>query len=433
MNRKTLTKIITISLSIIVMFTSSSAVLAQCGFAPYVPLYGFGANGQTTTDIDNLSNEDGSDIAVQPDGKMILAGSHLTPGGWDFVIARYNIDGSLDTTFGTSGIATVDFSNRVDLAYGVALQSNGKIVVAGTTCIDGNFPSCNFALTRLNSNGSRDLMFGLLGRVTTDFDGEIDDAAKVAIQADGKIVVTGRSLMPGSVMRFAVARYSTIGTLDQTFGGDGTAAFGIGGYAGANDLVVQPDGKIIVVGEGGYNFAALRLNTDGTLDSSFGPRGRVSVAFGGVGRARAVALQPDGKIVMGGLAQVLPGPGSYADSALIRLTANGMLDPSFDGDGKVVSSLVNTNDFIVDLVIMPGGEITSIAKLDVPQTTGLAVYYPSLANSCFYTRFSSLDNNKLLNALAVQYSRIYTGGTFYSMGPQKNDLLAAVFDMDLPM
>ena len=191
----------------------------------------------------------------------------------------------------------------------MVLQTNGKIVVAGHAGDD-------FALARYNTNGSLDTTFSGDGKQTTDF-GDSDGANAVGLQADGRIVAVG--FTGGGVnSAFALARYNPNGSLDTSFSGDGKQTTGFGGFARANGVAIKSTGRIIVAGGGGASgdFAIARYNPTGSLDTSFSGDGKQTTDFGGAGeRANAVALQGDGNIVAAGV-----GLGAYAtrDFALAR-------------------------------------------------------------------------------------------------------------------
>jgi len=427
-----LTKIAAKILLIIIIINGGlfSSAFAQCNYAPAIPDYSFGNAGEVTTNIN--PTEFGADIVVQPDGKVIIAGNSLSTGstGWDFTIIRYNPNGSIDTTFGTSGIAKLDFSNRIDLVSGIALQSNGKIVLVGSTCVQNDNNSCNFAIARLNPNGIPDITFGNLrnaGKITTDFAGLLDDASKVAIQTDGKIVVVGRTLINAGNFNYAIVRYNSNGTLDTSFNGDGKAAFSVSN-GGANDLAIQPDGKIVAVGSGNSDFGVLRVTSNGLPDASFGNIGQASIDFGGNDIANTVALTTNGKIVLGGSAQLFFG--AFNDSAIVRLNSNGTLDNSFDGDGKITNSLTSTNDGIADIVVKPSGEIISLANMDNPQTYVLFTYTANSLNPCFFYYSSYNADNRFLAALATQGSKFYTAG---AVSINQFDFLVMVLETNIPM
>ena len=238
----------------------------------------FSSNGVVTTSFGG-SDDGATGVALQGDGKIVAVGraSYFQ----DFALARYNTDGSLDTQRFTN------FGGN-DGATGVALQADGKIVTVGKAGGD-------FALARYNTDGLIDPSFSGNGRQTTDFGGN-DGATGVALQADGKIVVIGKS----GAQDFALARYNTDGSLDTSFSGDGKQTTDFGGDDGATGVALQGDGKIVAVGKAGGDFALARYNTDGSLDTSFSGDGKQTTDFGGDDGATGVALQSDGKIVMVG-------------------------------------------------------------------------------------------------------------------------------------
>ena len=243
-------------------------------------------------------------VAIQSDGKIVAAGGTLSPLASDFILARYNSDGSLDASFGTGGFVTTDFFGGNDRATGLALQKDGKIVAVG---VGG--PSFDFALARYNADGTLDTTFGSGGLVTTDF-GSFQSANGVAIQSDGKIVAAG---VGGN--QFAVARYNPDGTLDTSFNGTGkaTTLFFGQNIETATSLAIQSNGKIVLAGTVPFNFALARFNSNGTLDTSFHGNGQVTTDFGSASDANAVLVQPDGMIVAAG------GAGPFTPSDLFAL------------------------------------------------------------------------------------------------------------------
>ncbi|MDB5338534.1 MAG: hypothetical protein JWN70_4153, partial [Planctomycetaceae bacterium] len=296
--------------------------------------------------------------AVQSDGKIILVGAAQmnTFGDYDFAVTRLNADGSLDTTFGTNGKKTISFNlggvdtdgnlnADLDVANCVAIQSDGKIVVGGYAQRDGN-GNFDFAVVRLNTDGSLDTNFSSDGKalVAFDYGGNGDDRATgVAIQADGKIVLVGTCEQNASgTGDIAMARLDTDGSLDTSFTGDGRKWIDLsdGGDDAGAAVAVQPDGSIIVVGftkgsGGDDDFAVARVKPNGSLDYSFSNDGKKAIAFniGGnaTDRATSVALQSDGAIVVAGSASATNGDGDFA---IARLKKNGSMDTTFSGDGR---------------------------------------------------------------------------------------------------
>lgn len=271
--------------------------------------------------------------------------------------------GDLDPTFGNGGIVTTNFTTNRDEANGVALQADGKIVAVGSSFVAPN--SSDFALARYNSDGTPDSSFGNNGTVTTDFDNGADIAAGVAIQSDGKIVVAGQSQV-GSETDFVLSRYDTDGTLDTTFGIGGKVRSQLipSGQSAVNTfgkaIAIQVDGKIIVAGFTDSDFAIARYLADGTLDATFGNAGWATTAFSLPGaEATAILLQTDGKIVLGGSANSSLNPSK--DFALARYDADGTLDATFgpDGAGTVTTDFYGNADFIYALAAQADGSIVA--------------------------------------------------------------------------
>lgn len=257
---------------------------------------GFGSGGKVTTGFSN-SNNVGNAIAMQKDGKIVVAGySAAAAPAYDFALARYNSDGSLDTGFGTGGKVTTDFGGGEDTGYSVAVQANGKIVVVGYS--DSSYPAVDFGLARYNSDGSLDTGFGTGGKVTTDFGG-VDFGYSVALQTDGKIVVAGKAGEPNT---FALARYNNNGSLDMSFGVGGKVTTEFGGVWTAQSVVLQTDGMIVAAGYGRWGFYLARYNHDGSLDPSFGVGGKATTRFAGGAWSYAAVVQADGMVVVAGLA-----------------------------------------------------------------------------------------------------------------------------------
>ena len=328
---------------LIILFLTGN-VLAQANTPP-----GFGGVGKVTTNLGFV----GRSVALQPDGKIVVAGGG---GGNDFTLTRYNANGSLDTSFNSTGSVTTDFGPS-DIGYSVAIQPDGKIVVAG----EGN---SNFAVARYNTNGNLDASFGGTGKVTTDF--ELFDnnvGTSVAVQPDGKIVVAGYSYDALSRYVFSVARYNTNGSLDTSFNGSGkvTTDFGSAityGYSVAIQPGILPnDLKIVVAGQVDDDFALVRYNVNGSLDTSFGGTGKVITDFGSDhDTGYSVAIKSDGKIVMAGYSNT---SSNLDDFSVARYNADGSLDTSFGGTGKVITDFGSDYDTGTSVAIQLDGKIVA--------------------------------------------------------------------------
>ncbi len=284
----------------------------------------FDGDGMLTTDFG--ANDRARAVALQADGKIVVAG--WSSAGDDFAVARYLPDGQLDPSFDGDGRLTTDFG-AVDAAYALMLQADGQIVVAGNS---GNFINSNFALARYLADGRLDAAFDGDGRLTTDF-GAAESAHALALQPDGKIVAAGEIRSGAFASSFALARYLADGQLDAAFDGDGRLTTTFGSSDSAYALALQPDGKIVVAGSvstlSNPDFALARYLADGQLDAGFDGDGKLTTDFGGAESAHALALQPDGKIVAAGT--------TFSDFALARYLADGQLDAGFDGDGKLTT------------------------------------------------------------------------------------------------
>jgi len=241
-------------------------------------------------------------LALQPDGKIVAAGSTFNGSNTDFALVRYTANGSLDPTFGTDGVVTTPVGTGADVAYAVAVQPDGKIVAAGfrsnTARIGHNY---DIALVRYNANGSLDTSFGSGGKVRTAIGPKDDVATALVIQPDGKLVVAGYGT--GSVL----VRYNPNGSLDAGFGSGGLVLPGaLAGYRAAG-LVLQPDGKLVTASYApGPNspknrFAVTRYLSNGSLDSGFGTGGSTITPNAGLAsQVGGLARQQDEKLVVTG-------------------------------------------------------------------------------------------------------------------------------------
>lgn len=318
----------------------------------------FSFDGKTTVAVGAGAATDTSfNTIVQSDGKIVLIGDgpDTDVGGddTDMEVVRFNVDGTLDTSFSGDGKAFINFDAggaNYDRALDGVQLANGKLILVGNAEVTGQ--GRDFAIVRLNADGSRDTSFDGDGRVTLHFDLDPafkdETASSVAIDADGNILVAGIAAHgSANSFDFAIARLKPNGTLDPNFGGDGrvTVAFDIGGDFDdqALELHVGPDGAIYLTGvatDNGYDFAAVKLLPDGTPDPGFGNGGKVTVPFdlgapnGDI--SYGSALQPDGKLVLVGFVSI---DTDNNDIALARLDTAGQLDPTFGFAGKQVIPL----------------------------------------------------------------------------------------------
>ena len=324
----------------------------------------FGGTGKVTTAIGN-GDDIGYGVAVQSDGKIVVAGHSFNGSNNDFAITRYNTDGTLDVGFGTGGKVITAFDNANSEAIGVTVQNDGKIVAAGYSDIGG---SRDFALVRYQQDGSLDTTFNSTGNVTTDF-GANETINGIALQTDGKIVTVGYSYT-GSTLLFAVARYHPNGNLDTTFNETGkvTTVLGTNNDV-AQSVVVQNDGRIVVAGNSStlsntpVRYALVRYNADGSLDTTFNGTGKViTIIRTDHDVGRSVALQSNGKIVVAGESWV----GSDKEFGLARYNTNGSLDTSFNGTGKVTTSIGTGDVYVSSMALQANGKIVVAGTSDSP-------------------------------------------------------------------
>lgn len=363
--------------------------------------FGAGTADGSPDGVVSLNLGDGTDdvakaVAIQADGKIVVAGTSVGSSS-NIMLARLNANGTLDVGFGSGtadgtpdGVVAVSLGDGDDVANALAIQANGKIVVAGTTTSTTvGVTSKNIMLARFNSDGTPDTGFGVGtsdgtpdGVVSISLGNGSDEANALALQADGRIVVAGTTTSTGSTSNIALVRLNVDGTLDGSFGAgtadgtsDGVVSVSLGdGDDAARSLAIQADGKILVAGittaaDKSTNIAVARLLANGTLDASFGagtadgtPDGVVAVSLGaGNDVVNALALQADGKIVLAGSTT---STGSSANIAVARLTTTGALDASFgagnaDGtpDGVVSLSLGNGDEFARGIALQRDGRL----------------------------------------------------------------------------
>lgn len=310
---------------------------------------GFGFSGGQTT---NTQPDGAEAIALQPDGRIVLGGSNGQGMGSDFTAARLLYpSGFYDGSFNASGFVAIGFfaegGSLTERGRDLLVQPDGKIVMAGSA------GAPQFGIARVNSVGGLDNGFHGNGLRVVDFDGDFDIAEAVGLDGT-KLVVAGTTTTAGPpvVDRLAIARVDSSGLLDPSFGSGGKSQGGATEYPqGAKDLAVQPDGKTVVVGPGAGNFGIARIQANGSYDPSFGTNGNFPIGFGGNDTANAVALQPDGKVVVAGT----DGDGF----AVARLTPDGALDPTFGTGGRATVNFGGV-DVAHGLALQPDGNIVVV-------------------------------------------------------------------------
>lgn len=338
-----------------------AVVLARCR-PDGAPDRSFGADGFVDVPVAEAAEMRMASLLLQPDGKILAARDQLQEGVWSAAIDRFHSDGTRDVAFGKDGVATLDVGPESAIVGAMALQPDGKIVAVGSI---GERYSSDVLVARLRPNGELDADFGGgVGWVRTDFGAQRDRAGAVALQPDGKIVVAGD--VETNPREFIAVRYNPDGAVDPSFQQRGAPPEVFGnGHARVNALTLQPDGRLVVAGAseppGSRRLHATihRLLPDGALDRGFGRDGAVPNLFQADWEAVfAAALQPDGKIVLGGVAVVGPG----REAALVRLHADGSIDREFSSNSNGPLSSPTGHEQIHALGIGPDGGILAVGS-----------------------------------------------------------------------
>lgn len=281
----------------------------------------FGAAGIVTTAISG-SNTRANALAIQADGKIVIAGFSSGSSGTVCLVARYSSSGVLDNTFGTAGIRTIALGSGAQV-NAIRVQTN-KIIIAGSV-VQNSTPQC--LLIRLNDDGSLDTTFNGTGIVQLE-SGAVSSATSLLVDGSGRYVIGGASLQG-----YVLARYNSGGSLDGTFGSGGVVSINPGSSAGITSLAVQSDGKIVTGGYVDGDLAVSRFNTNGSIDTGFGTSGTAFLGVSSAEVGNSVAIQNDGRVVV---------TGSAGSQILVaRFLTTGTLDTSFASQGYAI-----LNDYI---------------------------------------------------------------------------------------
>lgn len=381
--------------------------------------------GYSISDLGSVQRDERPrDTAIQADGKIVVVGRRETTltGFYEFVVARYNADGTLDLTFDGDGFFTLDIGGQLDSANAVAMQSDGRIVVAAG--IGEN--SSNATIFRLNSDGTLDTTFDADGIATINASGE---PLSMAVQNDGKIIF-GTTFFNGFTTSTTIVRLNANGSLDTTFDIDGRLTVSPSLFR-PNGLALQTDGKIVLAGQSSssltlHDVALIRLNSNGTFDSTFDGDGVVQTVLPNQeSEARCVLIQTDGKIVIGG-SSTQPFTTSRSDPTLIRYNSNGSLDSSFDADGVKIIEILNNNEdnHFYDIVQQSDDKIVGISNRD-------GTFSNFVRDDFFLTRFNSDgSNDNTFDANAIVKSQWCEDGTELAL--QTDGKIVAIGSQDRP-
>lgn len=352
-------------------------------------------------------------VIEQSDGKLLIAGMS----GGDIILTRYTTSLALDATFGSNGKVTTDFNDGDDAAYSLIQQSDGKFVVAGIT-YDEVLGKNLFALARYNANGRLDTTFNSSGKVSTNLSGVDESCQAVIQQTDGLLVGAGTTYDTSSGEgNFALVRYNSDGSQDQNFAVNGIRITDVGGDDAVFSVIQQSDGKLLAVGESDGNFALVRYNLDGSLDTSFSSDGKLTTDFGGSDRALSVVQQVDGKLVVVGY--TFDPSTSTQDVAVARYNLDGSLDTSFSTDGLLVTDLGGL-DYANSVIQQVDGKILVVG----------GTYSRDMRYSDFALARYNLDGSidRTLMGDGTQTTRFNRSDTAYDVIQQSNGKLLVVGD-----
>lgn len=370
-----------------ILFSALSLIISISSFAQDGTLdNSFGVNGKVLTNVGESTHHDGKKIKVQADGKILVAGDCLTSisGSWDFFVTRFLTDGSPDLSFGDGGSAITVMTSDLDILSGLELQSDGKIVVAGT--VDFFSSNAKAGLVRYNSDGSLDSSFANDGILIDTFPNNNTAIRALSIQSDGKILIAGTQTdINGS--ECILLRYNSDGTRDTTFGVNGVVlnSFLDTYNKGFYDIEIQDDDKIVVGGfiytSAGSNYLLARYNTNGSIDSTFDGDGmRTQPLIGTLDETIiAIEIQNDGKIVASieAIGNITLGN----DIVLVRFNSDGSDDTSFDSDGLVVTDLGVDIQYGIgtDLLIQNDGKIIVVGyqRIEINHNNFILLRYHS--------------------------------------------------------
>lgn len=337
----------------------------------------FGSNGIAPAEFFGRNTDDLYAVEVLSDGRILVAGRASNGANSstndEFALARLNADGTRDISFGNGGFVVTDFDGWADAAMDILVQQDGSIVLVGIAYMVGEFGATNaqMALARYTSNGVLDTSFGpdASGMVTQDIVGGADVVNAGTVMPDGRILVVGRASRPAvSMPDYALAMFSANGTLDTTFGEEGILHAADPDDERLYDVTVDAAGRIVVVGEAAASALILRFDSNGNPDASFGSAGRLTDSR--IRAASGVALDDQGRIVITG--------GSSGDYGALRVLPNGTPDADFGDNGLVTADFFGGFDSASDVLILPDGGLVlaGVAPNGLVRRVGLVRILP---------------------------------------------------------
>jgi uncharacterized delta-60 repeat protein len=367
----------------------------------------FGVGGVVKTPVGS-GNDVGRAVALQEDGKIIVAGYTQTASSEDCFVLRYLGTGELDTTFGVGGKVITNFAPGNDRLQAVVIQKDGRITAAGYATTGSNR---DLLLVRFLPNGSPDDDFGTGGKVMAGRNPDREEAYSLALQADGRIVVSGAVAAPTNE-DFAAYRFLPNGEADADFGTAGEVVFALGnGNDVARRVAVQKDGYIVLGGyaqtNGGFDFAAACLTSEGVLDTAFGTAGKLIVPLSAnQDRCFGMALAKDGKILMAGSATLT----GASDMALLRLNLDGSVDSGFGTNGKLFATFGANPDEAFAVAVQPNGKVLMAGRTVAGGNTDMAVVRCYAAPLASEIQVMASGGNSISNGGGYTFGATGVGG-----------------------
>jgi uncharacterized delta-60 repeat protein len=381
--------------------------------------------------------ESPADIAVQSDGDIDILATAMPTGSSvnEFLVVQLNPNGPIDTTFGTSGFAWIDFGSNPS-SYGsraefMAIAPDGKIVAVG----ESSGGSAAFTIARLNTDGTLDTSFDGTGMATITIlpgggSNDIYEVGGVVVEPDDSVVVAGSVIVPSNNSELSegfVARLTPAGTLDPSFNGHGELTYRYdpgGGLAESLEAVTLDGTDIVIVGAYGYDLTVAMLNGDGSFDTSFNGNGQYLMSFNPAGipfesGATAVVARPDGSLLIGGfVGEIINNPPGSGPTfgLLLSMTPTGVPDATFGTDGEALTP----NEVGSRLVLESDGEVLFLALGGSPQSDGQIVYAmgpaPAVVSASMITagaagkaqaRGVTIKFNTAINPLTASEVKVY--------------------------
>ena len=409
-----------LSVLLLVASTSFSQIIA--------PDLNFGNQGSFVHDV-NTNEDVFSDLVRQPDGKLVAAGYSIQQATKEITLMRLNANGTADSTFGQNGFVEMNAGIIHSYAKAVCLQQDGKILVAGY--YDNNFYN-DALIARFNTDGTPDSTFGNAGLITYVMGNQYDEFHDIAVQPDGKIVVGGRTWQNNSY-DFIVMRLFSDGNPDTLFGVNGIATTDFNGnYDCITSLILLPGNRIVVSGHteiGASYFAAAKYLNDGSLDVTFGTNGKISIGSGSrLDRCYGMTMVADSSLILAGRHH----NSSIDELMLVKLSKTGVPDSTFGTAGVRMYPTVHASDVLNDIVTQADDKLVACGKGDGNNAMVMRFLPDGTPDNTFGNQGTYSGNNggvqAGLNALILLPDQSFVGAGFVDNGNNFDFLVTKVLN-----